>query len=109
MAKRALPGMPPGLLLIFTGRLRRMIALPVLCLLAPLSGCTITRTVYLPAPVLPLPAELTAQTPRPVIPQPLTWGDSLALNVSLLAALGQCNRDKSAIRQAEAARAGPGQ
>ncbi|BDH45742.1 peptidase [Salmonella enterica subsp. enterica serovar Choleraesuis] len=82
-----------------------MIALPVLFLLAQLTGCGSTRTVYVPAPVVPLPASLTAETPQPVIPQPLTWGDSLDLNVSLLSALGQCNRDKADIRQAEQQRA----
>ncbi|MER4408039.1 Rz1 lytic protein [Klebsiella pneumoniae] len=52
-------------------------------------------------PVVPLPASLTADTPQPEIPDNLTWGQSLDLNVSLLSALGQCNRDKADIRQAE--------
>ncbi|WP_446668371.1 Rz1-like lysis system protein LysC [Klebsiella pneumoniae] len=57
--------------------------------------------VYVKVPVVPLPASLTADTPQPEIPDNLTWGESLDLNVSLLSALGQCNRDKSDIRQAE--------
>ncbi|WP_440590777.1 Rz1-like lysis system protein LysC [Pseudomonas aeruginosa] len=32
------------------------------------------------------------------MPNPLTYGASLDLNVSLLSALAQCNRDKSDIR-----------
>ncbi|TNV22842.1 peptidase [Buttiauxella sp. B2] len=78
-----------------------MIALTVLFLLVLLSGCTTTRTVYVTVPPVPLPASLTAETPQPAIPDPLTWGASLDLNVSVLAALGQCNRDKADIRQIE--------
>jgi len=51
--------------------------------------------------VVPLPANLTAETPQPAIPEPLTYGASLDLNVSLLTALGQCNIDKAAIRNIE--------
>jgi hypothetical protein len=54
--------------------------------------------------VVPLPASLTAETPQPAIPDSLTWGQSLDLNISLLSALGQCNRDKADIRQAETKR-----
>ncbi|WP_432648946.1 Rz1-like lysis system protein LysC [Klebsiella michiganensis] len=78
-----------------------MIALPVIFLLAQLSGCSNTKTVYVKVPVVPLPFSLTAETPYPGIPDNMTWGDSLDLNVSLLSALGQCNRDKADIRQAE--------
>ncbi|WP_072065374.1 hypothetical protein [Pluralibacter gergoviae] len=78
-----------------------MIALTVLFLLAQLTGCGNTRTVYVPVPYVPLPASLTAETPYPDIPEKMTWGQSLDLNVSLLSALGQCNRDKADTRQAE--------
>ncbi|TKU71482.1 peptidase [Citrobacter sp. wls710] len=78
-----------------------MIVLIGLCLLQLLIGCGNTRTVYVQVPVVPLPANLTSDTPQPVIPDPLTYGASLDLNVSLLSALGQCNRDKADIRQAE--------
>ncbi|EPY2441518.1 Rz1-like lysis system protein LysC [Escherichia coli] len=84
--------------------LRMMIVLFVLCLLAQLSGCTNTRTVYVPVPVVPLPANLTAETPQPDLPDPLTYGASLDLNVSLLSALGQCNIDKASIRKIETSR-----
>ncbi len=82
--------------------LRTMIALIGLCLLAQLSGCNNTRTVYVKVPSVPLPASLTADTPQPAIPENLTWSHSLDLNVSLLSALGQCNRDKADIRKAVA-------
>ncbi|MDT8929314.1 peptidase [Escherichia coli] len=78
-----------------------MIVLFVLCLLAQLSGCTNTRTVYVPVPVVPLPASLTAETQQPKIPDPLTWEASLDLNISLLSALAVCNRDKADIREIE--------
>ncbi|EDV5441674.1 peptidase [Shigella flexneri] len=78
-----------------------MIVLHVMCLLPLLTGCGSTRTVYVPIPAVPLPASLTTETPQPVIPEPLTYGASLDLNVSLLSALGQCNIDKSGIRSIE--------
>ncbi|WP_460299976.1 Rz1-like lysis system protein LysC [Klebsiella pneumoniae] len=82
-----------------------MIALPVIFLLAQLSGCNNSRTVYVKVPVVPLPVNLTAETPYPAIPDPMSWGQSLDLNVNLLSALGQCNRDKADIREAEKKRA----
>ncbi|MDU7405033.1 rz1 lytic protein [Citrobacter portucalensis] len=54
---------------------------------------------------MPLPANLTAETSQPAIPEPLTYGASLDLNVSLLSALGQCNVDKASIRNIELSRA----
>ncbi|EPU9086316.1 Rz1-like lysis system protein LysC [Enterobacter hormaechei] len=84
--------------------LRMMIALVSLCLLQLLTGCGNTRTVYVQVPEVPLPANLTAETPQPVIPDSLTYGASLDLNVSLLSALGQCNIDKASIRKIEASR-----
>ncbi|EMM0378130.1 Rz1 lytic protein [Pluralibacter gergoviae] len=84
--------------------LRAMIALFALCLLAQLTGCGSTRTVYVPVPYVPLPSSLTAETPQPEMPDPLTWGGSLDLNVSLLAALAQCNRDKADIKAIEKGR-----
>ncbi|MEO5275012.1 hypothetical protein UL817_10805 [Escherichia coli] len=84
-----------------------MIALVGLCLLAQLTGCGNTRTVYIKVPVVPLPASLTSDTPQPEIPPgELLWGDSLALNVALLSALKQCNRDKADIRGIESSRQG---
>lgn len=84
--------------------LRMMIALIGLCLLAQLSGCNNSRTVYVKVPVVPLPASLTAETPYPDIPDKMTWGESLDLNVSLLSSLRQCNKDKASVRQIEGMR-----
>ncbi|WP_447722317.1 Rz1-like lysis system protein LysC [Edwardsiella tarda] len=80
--------------------MRAMIALVGWCLLSLLSGCGSTRTVYVPAPVPPISTELTADTPVPAVPDPLTWGASLDFNAQLLSALGQCNADKTSIRNA---------
>lgn len=55
----------------------------------------------MPVPAVPLPANLTTETLQPAIPEPLTYGASLELNVSLLSALGQCNIDKAGIRSIE--------
>jgi predicted small lipoprotein YifL len=85
--------------------LRVMVALIASCLLVQLTGCGNTRTVYVPVPQQQTPASLTAETPQPFIPDPLTYGASLDLNVSLLSALGQCNRDKADIRSIEQSRA----
>ncbi|MFV4846629.1 hypothetical protein ACNJKD_09785 [Edwardsiella tarda] len=83
-----------------------MIALVGLCLLSLLNGCGSTRTVYVPAPAVQLSTELTADTPVPAVPDPLTWGASLDLNTHLLSALGQCNADKANIRHIEQKRSG---
>nr|WP_243428312.1 peptidase [Leclercia adecarboxylata] len=82
-----------------------MIVLVSLCLLQLLTGCGNSRTVYVKVPVVQLPANLTAETEQPAIPDPLTYGASLDLNVSLLSALGQCNIDKGSIRKIEALKA----
>ncbi|MGK7645102.1 Rz1-like lysis system protein LysC [Salmonella enterica] len=84
--------------------LRMMTALIGLCLLLLLTGCGNSRIVYVPVPVAPLPANLTAETQQPAIPEPLTYGASLDLNVSLLSALGQCNIDKASIKKIEESR-----
>ncbi|HHC4760481.1 TPA: Rz1 lytic protein [Escherichia albertii] len=68
--------------------LRMMIVLHVLFLLVQLNGCASTRTVYVSTPVTPLPTSLTSESPLPLIPDPLTYGASLELNVNLLLALG---------------------
>nr|MCV5142882.1 Rz1 lytic protein [Escherichia coli] len=48
-----------------------------------------------------------AETPQPAIPDPLTYRDSLDLNVSLLSVLAACNRDKADIRKIEAEKSEP--
>ncbi|EPD9060260.1 Rz1-like lysis system protein LysC [Escherichia coli] len=81
--------------------MQMMTVLHVLCLLPLLTGCESSRTVYVNAPVTPLPTSLTAETPVPNIPNPLTYGASLDLNINLLSAVKQCNLDKLSIRKLE--------
>ncbi|WP_228398167.1 Rz1-like lysis system protein LysC [Limnobaculum xujianqingii] len=78
-----------------------MIALFFLFLLMLLSGCGSTRIVYVQVPPVPIPASLTAETPQPLIPTEMTWGDSLVLNIEALSALALCNTDKAGIRKIE--------
>ncbi|MCE9797770.1 peptidase [Citrobacter portucalensis] len=82
-----------------------MTVLVALFLMQLLNGCANTRTVYVKVPVVTLPENLTSETTQPAIPDPLTYGASLDLNVSLLSALGQCNTDKASIRAIEDHRA----
>nr|WP_279077323.1 Rz1 lytic protein [Hafnia alvei] len=82
-----------------------MIALIVLFLLMQLTGCGNTRTVYVQAPIIPLPSNLTAETQKPKVPNSMSWGGSLLLNARLYSALEQCNIDKADIRKAEEGRA----
>jgi hypothetical protein len=61
-----------------------MIALIDLCLLAQLSGCSNTKTVFRKVPTVSLPSCLTTKTPYPDIPDNMTRGESLYLNARLL-------------------------
>ncbi|BAE74480.1 hypothetical phage protein [Sodalis glossinidius str. 'morsitans'] len=72
------------------------------CLPVLLTGCGHTQTRYLFIPPTPIPAELLDDCPPPVIPEHMTWGDSVILNEQLLLALEMCNQDKTALRQIEA-------
>nr|WP_227009576.1 MULTISPECIES: Rz1 lytic protein [unclassified Enterobacter cloacae complex] len=76
-------------------------ALSSLFLLPQLTACGNTQTVYVPAPLVPISADLTADTPIPGMVVPFTWQASLELNAQLITALGQCNLDKAAIRKIE--------
>jgi len=49
--------------------------------------------------------SLLADCAVPLIPDPLTWGDSLELNERLLTALQNCNKDKASIRKIDQIRA----
>ncbi|HAS1785270.1 TPA: rz1 lytic protein [Enterobacter cloacae] len=51
--------------------------------------------------MVPISADLTAETPIPGMVVPFTWQASLELNAQLITALGQCNLDKAAIRKIE--------
>ncbi|WP_117263021.1 Rz1-like lysis system protein LysC [Klebsiella quasipneumoniae] len=75
-----------------------------LFLLPLLTACGNTRTVYVPAPVVPISTDLTADTPIPGMDVPFTWQASLELNAKLYSALGQCNLDKAGIRSVEKGR-----
>ncbi|MGY5368320.1 Rz1-like lysis system protein LysC [Enterobacter oligotrophicus] len=54
--------------------------------------------------MVPISADLTADTPIPGMAVPFTWQASLELNAQLYTALGQCNLDKAAIRKIEEVR-----
>ncbi|MFY0454848.1 Rz1-like lysis system protein LysC [Enterobacter cloacae complex sp. YD70/O97D2] len=54
--------------------------------------------------MVPISADLTANTPIPGMTVPFTWQASLELNAQLYTALGQCNLDKAGIRKIEADR-----
>ncbi|WP_080461482.1 Rz1-like lysis system protein LysC [Enterobacter cloacae] len=56
--------------------------------------------------MVPISADLTADTPMPGMAVPFTWQASLELNAQLYTALGQCNLDKAAIRKIEFSRQG---
>ncbi|WP_244590787.1 hypothetical protein [Xenorhabdus hominickii] len=52
-------------------------------------------------PPVPIPAPLLADCLPPVIPDTMSWSDSLILNEQLLMVIEQCNLDKQAIREIE--------
>ncbi|QDE47182.1 rz1 lytic protein [Enterobacter hormaechei] len=54
--------------------------------------------------MVPISADLTADTPIHGMVAPFTWQASLELNAQLYTALGQCNLDKAAIRKFEVSR-----
>ncbi|WP_425441784.1 Rz1-like lysis system protein LysC [Thorsellia anophelis] len=69
-----------------------------------LIGCGSTRTEYVTLHQ-PTDPNLLADVNIPIIPEPLTFGASMDLNIELLGRLGQCNVDKRALREIEALRA----
>ncbi|MDF7662136.1 hypothetical protein PUG81_24470 [Erwiniaceae bacterium L1_54_6] len=81
-----------------------MSALNVLFLPLLLSSCGTTRTEYVQAQPVPLPANLLIDCIIPEIPYQMSWGDSLTLNEQLLAVVEKCNQDKAAIRNIEQSR-----
>ncbi|HID5224832.1 TPA: Rz1-like lysis system protein LysC [Proteus mirabilis] len=81
-----------------------MIAPILLFLVTLLSGCTTIQKEYVPVEHIAIPAHLTADCLLPYIPEQMTWGESLMLNISLLSVIEQCNSDKKAIRDIESAR-----
>lgn len=84
-----------------------MIVPILLFLMMLLSGCTTIQKEYVPVEYIAIPAHLTADCLLPYIPEQMTWGESLMLNISLLSVIDQCNSDKKAIREIEKARMSP--
>ncbi|MGX2017624.1 Rz1-like lysis system protein LysC [Providencia rettgeri] len=78
--------------------------LPSMLLVMLLSSCTTTRIEYVQTPSVPIPAHLLNDCLPEYIPEIFPWGDSLLINESLLTVIEQCNLDKKAIREIEAAR-----
>ncbi|WP_436971943.1 MULTISPECIES: Rz1-like lysis system protein LysC [Pantoea] len=76
-----------------------------LFLVALLTSCVRTETRFVPVPPAPIPVSLLADCAVPLIPDPLTWGESLELNEQLLTTVENCNNDKAAIREIEQHRA----
>ena len=76
----------------------------VLLLLFPLMlsvSCADTRTEYVPAPVVPLPPQLTADCEQADIPDDLTFGGAVELLADAMKYIANCNHDKRAIREIE--------
>ena len=84
--------------------LRTANALLLLFPLMLLVSCGNTRTEYVPAPVVPIPAQLTVDCPLPVIPDELTYGGAILLLADAMKSIADCNHDKRAIREIEAER-----
>ncbi|MCX8958328.1 peptidase [Erwinia psidii] len=60
------------------------------------------RTITQPS--LPIPAILTNPITVPTVPDNMKYGDSIMLNAELYGLLGQCNRDRLAVRKTETLR-----
>ncbi|WP_430359820.1 Rz1-like lysis system protein LysC [Symbiopectobacterium sp. RP] len=75
-----------------------------LFLMMSLASCESTRTEYVTAPVVPIPAELLQDCPAPEIAHQMTYGQSVALNEELLTVIEKCNADKRSIREIEGSR-----
>lgn len=82
-----------------------MTVLPLMLLVLSLTGCGSTKTEYVSAPHVPIPAILIADCPMPDIPDKMTWGDIAEYNIELMSVIKACNLDKQAIREIEAERA----
>lgn len=81
--------------------LRTVNALLFLFPLMLLVSCADTRTEYVPAPVVPIPPQLTADCPQPAIPDELTYGGAILLLADAMKSIADCNHDKRAIREIE--------
>ncbi|HAU5616768.1 Rz1-like lysis system protein LysC [Morganella morganii] len=87
---------------------RSLEAVSALLLLFPLvllGSCSNTKETFVPAPVVPIPPQLTADCLLPVIPDELTYGGAILLLADAMKSIADCNHDKRAIREIEAERA----
>lgn len=78
-----------------------------LLLLFPLMlsvSCADTRPELIPAPVIPIPTQLTADCEQVDIPDDLTFGGAVELLADAMKYIANCNHDKQAIREIEAER-----
>lgn len=76
-------------------------------LLLQLSGCAKPLTVYEPVKqtYIPIPANLLNECPVPTIPEKMTFGDSVELNIRLIDSIDECNGHLRAIQAIEKNRA----
>ncbi len=78
-----------------------------LLLLFPLMlsvSCGSTQTEYVPAAVVPIPPQLTADCEQVDIPDDLTFGGAVELLADAMKYIANCNHGKKAIREIEAER-----
>ncbi|WP_458452802.1 Rz1-like lysis system protein LysC [Klebsiella variicola] len=64
-------------------------------------SCGSTQTEYVPAPVVPIPPQLTADCEQVEIPDDLTFGGVVELLADAMKYIANCNHDKRAIREIE--------
>lgn len=67
-------------------------------------SCADTRPELIPAPVIPIPPQLTADCEQVEIPDDLTFGGAVELLADAMKYIANCNHDKKAIREIEAER-----
>ncbi|MHA3924560.1 Rz1-like lysis system protein LysC [Klebsiella oxytoca] len=74
-----------------------------------LSGCAKQQIVReaVKVPVVPIPANLLTDCYVPQIPDVMTFGDSVQMNITLLLSIENCNGQMQAIRQIESSRSIP--
>lgn len=77
------------------------------CLVMLLTGCGNKQIQYatVKTPHLLIPASLLSECPIPIIPQGMTYGDSVLLNFQLLDSLDECNGKLRAISKIDENRA----
>ncbi|WP_432648713.1 Rz1-like lysis system protein LysC [Morganella morganii] len=51
--------------------------------------------------MVPIPPQLTADCPLPVIPDELTYGGTILLLADAMTSIADCNHDKRGIREIE--------